>query len=255
MLGEATGPREGTCTHTVVNGDTLWDIAARNLSGPARLTEVYNANQAVIEAAAREHPAPPVFGTSDHGHWIFPGTMLTIPGASCAATTTLNTPTTETGETTTTPAQPAQIPDDLLKTLCEKGGGHPVVAEDGRTLLDCTPSKKTAEDVGASYRTALELCSSGDFEHVDPGCQAQAYDQAAKVLSRFFDFLSIISKTLAPVLGGASQLTDPPAGLTSCVLNKEPGDAGEWGNAVYSCLWTSVEKSISDAVSALGTGQ
>ncbi|MFF9627270.1 LysM peptidoglycan-binding domain-containing protein [Streptomyces griseosporeus] len=103
MLGEATGPHEETCTHTVVSGDTLWDIAARNLGDPERWTEIYNANQTVIEAAAREHPAPPVLGTSDHGHWIFPGTTLTIPGANCAPTTTTpTTPPTETAPTTPT---------------------------------------------------------------------------------------------------------------------------------------------------------
>ncbi|MEU0896824.1 LysM peptidoglycan-binding domain-containing protein [Streptomyces massasporeus] len=102
MLGEATGPHEETCTHTVVSGDTLWDIAARNLGDPERWTEIYDANQTVIEAAAREHPAPPVLGTSDHGHWIFPGTSLTIPGANCAPTTTPTTPPTETAPTTPT---------------------------------------------------------------------------------------------------------------------------------------------------------
>ncbi|MET8102729.1 hypothetical protein ABZV29_40915 [Streptomyces sp. NPDC005236] len=253
MLGEATGPREGTCTHTVASGDTLWDISAGVLGDPERWTDIYNANQAVIEAAAREHPGPPVFGTSDHGHWIVPGTTLTIPGASCAPTATPNTPTTETGETTTTPAQPAQA-EDLLKTLCDKAGWHAVVAEDGHTL-DCVPPKKTAEDAGTRYMIALERCSSADYEDADPGCQANAYDEAAKVLSRFFDFLAIIYKSLEVVGGVASQLTSPPAGFSSCVLNKEPSGAGEWGNAVVSCLWTSVENSISDAVSALGTGR
>ncbi|MEV5178098.1 hypothetical protein AB0L10_45565, partial [Streptomyces flaveolus] len=45
--------------------------------------EIYDANQSVLEPAAHEHPGPPVFGTSDHGHWIFPGTRLTIPGTTC----------------------------------------------------------------------------------------------------------------------------------------------------------------------------
>ncbi|WP_435596639.1 LysM peptidoglycan-binding domain-containing protein [Streptomyces albogriseolus] len=77
-----------------MSGDTLWDIAARYLGDPERWTEVYGANQAVIDATAREHPGSPVLGTSDHGHWIFPGTRLTIPGANCA-------PTAPTSESTT----------------------------------------------------------------------------------------------------------------------------------------------------------
>ncbi|MEU0116995.1 LysM peptidoglycan-binding domain-containing protein [Streptomyces bobili] len=123
MLGEATGPREGTCTRTVVSGDTLWDIAARDLGAPERWTEIFDANQAVIEAAAREHPRPPVLGTSDHGHWIFPGTTLTIPGASCApATTTPTTPPTETTPTS------GGVSDE---EACKAAEGIPATDENG----------------------------------------------------------------------------------------------------------------------------
>ncbi|MFI1036072.1 cutinase family protein, partial [Streptomyces sp. NPDC020951] len=66
-----------------MSGDTLWDIAARDLGDPERWPEIFHANQAVIEAETRKHPGRPVLGTSDHGHWIFPGTVLTIPGATC----------------------------------------------------------------------------------------------------------------------------------------------------------------------------
>ncbi|WP_455568055.1 cutinase family protein [Streptomyces asoensis] len=70
-----------------MRGDTLSAIALRYLGDADRHPEIYAANQALIEAAAREHPGPPVFGTSvgpsGPGHWIFPGTVLTIPGAAC----------------------------------------------------------------------------------------------------------------------------------------------------------------------------
>jgi predicted esterase len=73
-----------------VSGDTLSAIASRYLGEAGRHPEIYAANQALIEAAAREHPGPPVFGTSvgpsGPGHWIFPGTVLAIPGATCPAT-------------------------------------------------------------------------------------------------------------------------------------------------------------------------
>ncbi|MFF7647000.1 cutinase family protein [Streptomyces canus] len=91
VLGEATGP---TCTHTVVSGDTLSAIAARNLGNANRFNEIYKANQALIEAEARKHPDPPVNGTSDGGHWIFPGEVLIIPGASCAPSPAQQTSTT-----------------------------------------------------------------------------------------------------------------------------------------------------------------
>ncbi|WP_435857136.1 cutinase family protein [Streptomyces rishiriensis] len=75
-----------------MSGDTLWDIAARNLGDPERWPEIFDANQAVIEAEARKHPGRPVLGTSDHGHWIFPGTVLTIPGATCTHPTSPSHP-------------------------------------------------------------------------------------------------------------------------------------------------------------------
>lgn len=82
-LADPPAPAEGACTHTVVRGDTLSAIALRYLGDANRHPEIYAANQALFEAAAREHPGPPVFGTSNLGHWIYPGTVLTIPGAAC----------------------------------------------------------------------------------------------------------------------------------------------------------------------------
>ncbi|PNG21888.1 LysM peptidoglycan-binding domain-containing protein [Streptomyces cahuitamycinicus] len=102
-----------------MSGDTLWDIAARYLGDPERWTEVYDTNQAAIEASAREHPESPVLGASDHGHWIFPGTRLTIPGANCAPTT----PTTQ-----TTPTTGGGVSD---RQACEAVGRPWVSAEDG----------------------------------------------------------------------------------------------------------------------------
>ncbi|MEU4038644.1 cutinase family protein [Streptomyces collinus] len=81
-----------------MTGDWLSTLALKYLGNASRWPEIYDANQAVIEAAAREHPGPPVFGTSGHGHWIFPGTALAIPGASCAPATP-STPTTSTTPT------------------------------------------------------------------------------------------------------------------------------------------------------------
>jgi len=82
-----TTPAEDTCTYTIVSGDSLSTIALRLLGDGGRHPEIYAANQALIEAAARENPEPPVFGTSvgpsGPGHWIFPGTVLTLPGGRC----------------------------------------------------------------------------------------------------------------------------------------------------------------------------
>lgn len=62
-------------TYTVKAGDTLSGIAASH-GGAANWTAIYDANASAIEAAAAAHG----MNGSDHGHWIWPGQVLTIPG-------------------------------------------------------------------------------------------------------------------------------------------------------------------------------
>lgn len=63
-------------SYTVVSGDTLWGIAAKKLGSGTKWTSIYDANASTIESAAKSHGK----SSSDHGHWIWPGTVLTIPG-------------------------------------------------------------------------------------------------------------------------------------------------------------------------------
>ena len=63
-------------SYTVVSGDTLWGIATKKLGSGTKWTSIYDANASTIEAAAKSHGK----SSSDHGHWIWPGTVLTIPG-------------------------------------------------------------------------------------------------------------------------------------------------------------------------------
>lgn len=65
----------GGSTYTVVSGDTLWGIASKKL-GSSKWTLIYDANAGTIEAEAKKHGK----SSSDHGHWIWPGEVLTIPG-------------------------------------------------------------------------------------------------------------------------------------------------------------------------------
>ena len=60
-----------------VSGDTLWGIASRKLGSGTKWTKIYDANASTIEAAAKKHGK----SSSDHGHWIWPGTTLSIPAA------------------------------------------------------------------------------------------------------------------------------------------------------------------------------
>ena len=71
-----TGGGTGGSTYTVVSGDTLWGIAAKKLGSGTKWTQIYDANAGTIEQWAKNHGK----SSSDHGHWIWPGEPLTIPG-------------------------------------------------------------------------------------------------------------------------------------------------------------------------------
>lgn len=64
-------------TYTVVSGDTLSAIAKKKMGAASKWTSIYDANSSTIEAAAKKHGK----SSSDHGHWIYTGTKLTIPAA------------------------------------------------------------------------------------------------------------------------------------------------------------------------------
>lgn len=62
-------------TYTIVSGDTLWKISKKELGSGAKYMQIYNANSGVIESAAKSHGK----SSSSNGHWIYPGTTLSIP--------------------------------------------------------------------------------------------------------------------------------------------------------------------------------
>ncbi len=74
--GSGDAGLSGGGTYTVASGDTLWEIAAKKLGSSSKWAQIYDANAGTIEAAAMAHGK----SSSDHGHWIWPGTVLTIPG-------------------------------------------------------------------------------------------------------------------------------------------------------------------------------
>lgn len=70
------GALAGSTTHTVVSGDTLWDLAATYYGSGTQWHRIYDANQALIQSGAI---AAGLWNPNDPGHWIFPGQVFTIP--------------------------------------------------------------------------------------------------------------------------------------------------------------------------------
>ena len=62
--------------YTVKKGDCLWNIAKAEYGDGSKYTVIYNANKKVIEDTANKYRNGK---GSSNGHWIYPGTKLTIP--------------------------------------------------------------------------------------------------------------------------------------------------------------------------------
>lgn len=72
---EGEGANNSGKSYKIVSGDTLWGIAKKKLGSGIKWKEIYNANKTVIENAAKKHGR----SSSQNGHWIYPGTTITIP--------------------------------------------------------------------------------------------------------------------------------------------------------------------------------
>lgn len=78
----STRPTQKTLTYTVREGDTLWSIAQKFYGSGSKWNSIYLANKSIIEKTARDRwRAAGIDRGSENGHWIFPGTILTIPEA------------------------------------------------------------------------------------------------------------------------------------------------------------------------------
>lgn len=71
----AQAQASGGRTYTIKSGDTLWAIAKKMYGSGADYTKIYDANKSITESTAKSHG----FSNSDNGHWIFPGTTISIP--------------------------------------------------------------------------------------------------------------------------------------------------------------------------------
>lgn len=73
---EENASGSGSGEYTVVKGDTLWKIAEKTLGTKIRYAEIYELNKEIIEEKAKGRGKK----DSSNGHWLFPGTVLSIPG-------------------------------------------------------------------------------------------------------------------------------------------------------------------------------
>lgn len=72
---KSSGSSGSGSKYTVKSGDTLWSIAKKYYGSGAKYIKIYNANKTIIEKKAKARGK----SSSNKGHWIYPGTVLTIP--------------------------------------------------------------------------------------------------------------------------------------------------------------------------------
>ena len=72
----------GDVSYTVVKGDTLWGISKKFYGTGAKYMTIYNANVDIIESTAKAHGKACSYKGSAAGWWIWPGEVLSVPGAA-----------------------------------------------------------------------------------------------------------------------------------------------------------------------------
>lgn len=77
----SNAPSAAFSEYTVQSGDCLWNIAKAAYGDGSKWPVIYEANKDIIEKTANKYRSGK---GSSNGHWIYPGTKLTIPDANGA---------------------------------------------------------------------------------------------------------------------------------------------------------------------------
>lgn len=182
--------KNGSSTYTVVSGDTLWGIAKKYYGSGAKYTVIYDANKSVIESKAKAHGR----ANSKNGYYIYPGTVLTIPGI---ASTTKKKAFVSTGKSN--PKLGTKIEEETTGfTYTDVASGKSdsvsiTLYNIGKDWLGSLMPKR-----GASFGVSLVLTNWNEEEKKD------TFNCGTFVL----DDISFSGRPLSGVLGGVSVPTD-----------------------------------------------